>query len=112
MAATPLYLLDTDHVSLLQRGNLAIAAHLQQQDPQQCAVSVITVAEQMQGRLAQIHALRSESDAPLRFRLLQATLLFYREITILPIRRKQPRTSFNCARRSSALARKICASRR
>ena len=84
MAATPLYILDTDHVSLLQRGNIAIAAHLQQTNPQQCVVSVITVAEQVQGRLAQIHAIRSESDAPLRFRLLQATLLFYREITILP----------------------------
>lgn len=49
-----------------------------------CAVSIITVAEQVQGRLAQVRSIQAEQDAPLRFHLLQATLLFYRDITILP----------------------------
>jgi tRNA(fMet)-specific endonuclease VapC len=84
MAHTPLYILDTDHISLLQRGNPAVSAHLRRIDPLHCAVTMITLVEQVQGRLAQIHGIRIETDAPRLFRLLQTTMMFYQGITVLP----------------------------
>jgi tRNA(fMet)-specific endonuclease VapC len=55
-----LYILDTDHVSLLQRGHTPVRAHLEQISIEQRAVTIITVIEQLQGRLAVIHQARSE----------------------------------------------------
>jgi hypothetical protein len=42
-----LYILDTDHVSLLQRGNTPVRAHLEQISIEQRAVTIITVIEQL-----------------------------------------------------------------
>jgi tRNA(fMet)-specific endonuclease VapC len=84
MAHAPLYILDTDHISLLQRGNPAVSGHLRQIDPLRCAVTVIILAEQVQGRLAQLHGIRVETDAPRLFRLLQATMMFYQGLIVLP----------------------------
>jgi len=55
-----LYILDTDHVSLLQRGNTPVRTRLEQISIEQRAVTIITVIEQLQGRLAVIHQARSE----------------------------------------------------
>ena len=84
MSVSPRFVLDTDHVSLLQRGNPAIVTRMQGIEPTDCAVTVITQLEQVQGRLAQIHSIKQEADAPARFRLLQATIAFYRDIIVLP----------------------------
>lgn len=84
MAVTPRFILDTDHISLLQRGASVIAAHLRTVEPAHCAVTAITLAEQVQGRLAQIHASKHESDAPVLFRLLQTTVMFYQAFNVLP----------------------------
>ena len=84
MAVTPLYILDTDHISLLQRGNAEVTAYLQQVILEQCAVTVISLAEQLQGRLSQFHSTRTEADVPHLLRLLQATLAFYQGIPVLP----------------------------
>jgi hypothetical protein len=54
-----LHILDTDHVSLLQRGNIPVRANLEQISIDQRAVTIITVIEQLQGRLAVIHQARS-----------------------------------------------------
>ena len=54
MADSPLYILDTDHISLLQRGSENVRRRLITVAATQRAVTVITVAEQVQGRLAVI----------------------------------------------------------
>lgn len=47
-----LYLLDTDHVSLHERGHPALLDRLASLPPQRLAVSVITLEEMLRGRLA------------------------------------------------------------
>ena len=79
-----LFLLDTDHVSLLQRGNPHVIAHLAQISPEQIAVSVITVAEQFQGRLATIRRAKTEADVVQEYARLCETSAFYRFVHIAP----------------------------
>jgi tRNA(fMet)-specific endonuclease VapC len=55
-------LLDTDHVSLHERGHLPLRARLASFPPEEVAVSVVTVEEMLRGRLA-ILARRSEGEA-------------------------------------------------
>ena len=55
-------LLDTDHVSLHERGHLPLRARLVSVPPEEVAVSVVTVEEMLRGRLA-ILARRSEGEA-------------------------------------------------
>ncbi len=47
-----LYILDTDHLSLLQRGHSGLKYRLEQTNPDEIAITIITVEEQMRGRLA------------------------------------------------------------
>ena len=55
-------LLDTDHVSLHERGHLPLRARLASFAPDEVAVSVVTVEEMLRGRLA-ILARRSDGEA-------------------------------------------------
>lgn len=55
-------LLDTDHVSLHERGHLQLRARLASFLPEEVAVSIVTVEEMLRGRLA-ILARRSEGEA-------------------------------------------------
>lgn len=55
----PLYVLDTDHLSLLQRGHLQVLAHLVGVPVDQPVVTIISADEQLQGRLALIRRARS-----------------------------------------------------
>jgi hypothetical protein len=55
-------LLDTDHVSLHERGHLPLRARLASFPPEEVAVSVVTVEEMLRGRLA-ILARRAEGEA-------------------------------------------------
>ena len=79
-----LYILDTDHVSLLQRGNQHVVARLSALDVNDRAVTIITVSEQIQGRLAVIRRAKIERDASRGFASLQATIAFYQAIQGLP----------------------------
>ncbi len=58
-----IYLLDTDHVSLSQRGHPLVSARIQAVGPAQLAISVITVEEQLRGWLA---AIRNATTAQAR----------------------------------------------
>lgn len=79
-----LYILDTDHISLLQRQNTIVISHLQQVPVEERAVTAVTVAEQCQGRLAAFHRAKSERDASRALALLMQTVQFYRTIQVLP----------------------------
>lgn len=84
MADHQLYLLDTDHISLLQRGNDNVRSRLLQVDVLNRCVTVISLAEQMQGWLAVIRRASSETDATRGFQRLHETLTFYQSVTVLP----------------------------
>jgi tRNA(fMet)-specific endonuclease VapC len=52
-----LWILDTDHLSLLERGNLQIQKKIQQTSSSTVAITIITAEEQIKGRLATINNL-------------------------------------------------------
>ncbi len=79
-----LYLLDTDHSSLYQRGHAAVRAHILHTPPVQLALSVITAEELLRGRLAQIRAAKSEAEQIRACYWLGETLELLKEFTILP----------------------------
>lgn len=49
-----LWVLDTDHLSLLERGNSKIQSRLQQIDTNSLAITIVTAEEKVKGRLAAI----------------------------------------------------------
>jgi tRNA(fMet)-specific endonuclease VapC len=55
-----LYILDTDHLSLFQRRHPQVVAKLQATPLPQRAIIIITVEEQLRGRLSQIRKANSE----------------------------------------------------
>lgn len=72
-----LCVLDTDHLSLLQRGHSQVAAKVLATPPEFLAITIITAEEQLRGRLSQIRKARDEQgriQAYLRFRETLACL--------------------------------------
>ncbi|HEX8999645.1 MAG TPA: type II toxin-antitoxin system VapC family toxin [Blastocatellia bacterium] len=69
-----LYVLDTDHLSLYQRGNPSITSHLTQVPRQQVAMAIITAEELVRGRLAKIRAVRDEAERQLAYQQFRITL--------------------------------------
>lgn len=78
------FVLDTDHVSLLQRGHPQVVAHLARVDLGSRAVTIVTAAEQLQGRLAVIRRSTTESLAASAFARLQEAIDFYLTVKVLP----------------------------
>lgn len=79
-----MYILDTDHISLLQRGHGRVIAKLAQVGLEDRAVTIVTVAEQTQGRLAVVRRAKTERDTARAFEFLQKTIAFYRAISVFP----------------------------
>jgi tRNA(fMet)-specific endonuclease VapC len=79
-----LWILDTDHISLFQRGNSTVISKIQSIARQEIAVTIVSYEEQIRGWLKIVS--RSSSDfAQLTFGYgkLNATLDFYRTKTVL-----------------------------
>ena len=80
-------LLDTDHVSLHERGHLPLRARLVSFPPEAVAVSIVTVAEVLRGRLA-ILARRAEGEVRVHaYTKLLETVLFFSTIPVVPFDR-------------------------
>lgn len=77
-----LYVLDTDHATLHQHDHAQVVARVQACTPDELAITVVTVEEQMRGRLAQIG--RPGGDLTLAYDLLRATADYFCDLTILP----------------------------
>lgn len=65
------YILDTDHLSLLHRGFPGIRDRLNLMSPDQIAITIITAEEQLRGRLAQISKASSIEDRVKKYLWLQ-----------------------------------------
>ncbi len=77
-----LYVLDTDIVTLHQHNHPQVVAKIQACAPDELAVTVVTVEEQMRGRLAQIG--RSGVDLAVAYDQLRATADYFCNLTVLP----------------------------
>jgi tRNA(fMet)-specific endonuclease VapC len=68
-----LWVLDTDHVSLLQRGHPLVVSKIAAVNPDEIAVTVITIVEQMYGRLDVIKRAKSKQELVTAYALLRET---------------------------------------
>jgi len=68
-----LSVLDTDHISLLQRGNPVVISKIAAVNPSEIAVTIITIVEQMYGRLDVIKQAKSKQELVTAYALLQET---------------------------------------
>jgi tRNA(fMet)-specific endonuclease VapC len=67
------WVLDTDHVSLLQRGHPVVVSKVTAINPDEIAVTVITIVEQMYGRLDVIKRAKSQEELVTAYALLRET---------------------------------------
>jgi len=67
------WVLDTDHISLLQRGHPVVVSKVVAVNPSEIAVTVITIVEQMYGRLDVIKRAKSKHELVTAYSLLRET---------------------------------------
>jgi tRNA(fMet)-specific endonuclease VapC len=82
-----LWVLDTDHLSLLERGNFKIRDKLQQLDTNSVSITIVTAEEKMKGRLAAINSLSGIERVDrlaVAYRALQSTIEDLQTLPILP----------------------------
>ena len=78
-----LWILDTDHLSLLQRGYPLVEQRISTIDPDGVAVTIISVEEQLYGRLNQIRRAKSSEALSTAYGLLRDTLVSFKDANIL-----------------------------
>ena len=78
-----MFILDTDHVSLFQRSHPGVSTRVLLTPPRQLAVAVITVEEQLRGRLDGVRRARSDEEIVRAYDNLQATLDYFRTVSII-----------------------------
>jgi tRNA(fMet)-specific endonuclease VapC len=79
-----LYILDTDHLSLLQRNHPAVIARVATFSPEVIATTVVSAMEQVRGRLAQVHRAKTPPEVVRAFARFQEALTFFRTVPLLP----------------------------
>ena len=67
------WVLDTDHISLLPRGHPVVISKVAAVNPSQISVTVITIVEQMYGRLDVIKRAKSKQELVTAYTLFKET---------------------------------------
>ena len=78
-----LRILDTDYLSLLQRGNTLIRQRLNMFNPQDIAITIVTASEQIRGRMNIISRADSSSELVLAYARLEDTLEDINSLNVL-----------------------------
>ena len=89
-----MFILDTDHISMFQRNDPHVSARVLATPHPELATTVITVEEQVRGRLDRIRQARSDEEIVRAYQNLLATFLYFRTITIVGFN-EQAQTRFN-----------------
>jgi tRNA(fMet)-specific endonuclease VapC len=85
-----MYILDTDHLSLIQRNGLEgkrILTRLAAIEESEVAVTVITYEEQVRGRLSVLSRIKTLDEQVLAYQGLQQLAVDYQSIVIVPFSR-------------------------
>ena len=77
------YLIDTDHLTLLERGDAIVASNVTSRTPEEIAISVVTVEESLRGRLALLARATTGLSRVKRYRELHESIDLIRYIQIL-----------------------------
>lgn len=78
-----IWVLDTDHVSLFQRGHPSVVKRVNSISARNLAVTVITLEEQMYGRLNQIKRAKNTDSLTEAYLKLRATVDYFNSIQLL-----------------------------
>lgn len=78
-----LRILDTDHVSLLERNQPLVVQRSRMFLPEEIAITVVTFEEQMQGRLSMINKANSDDKVIAAYSRLQATVEFFKQFNVV-----------------------------
>ena len=79
----PLFILDTDHITLLQRGHPQVATHLSLIDEKALATTIITYEEQLRGRLAVVRQYEGTPQLSVAYIRLREMQQFFCAIRLL-----------------------------
>jgi tRNA(fMet)-specific endonuclease VapC len=77
------WILDTDCLSLLQRGDINLIRRISNTNPKQIFITIITAEEQLRGRLDTIRMVSSGDDLSLPYLRLRDTLEDIRMLNLL-----------------------------
>lgn len=78
-----LWILDTDHISLLQRGNPIVEKRIRSINLRDIAITIVSAEEQLYGRLNQIRRAKSLEALMVGYQALAATLEDFQAANIL-----------------------------
>ena len=78
-----MFVLDTDHATSCQQGNVALEMHLSLLSPGELATTIVTYEEQVTGRLAVIRCAKTLPQRQRAFFWLGRTLDFFCRIPVL-----------------------------
>jgi tRNA(fMet)-specific endonuclease VapC len=78
-----LFILDTDILTLFERGDTFVAARVAEHAPAEIAVSVVTVEEQLSGWYAQLRKAKGPEKLAWAYRRLAAAVRFLSRVQIL-----------------------------
>jgi tRNA(fMet)-specific endonuclease VapC len=78
------WILDTDHYSLIQRGNRQVIDRLEQLDSSQIYITIVTVQEQIKGRFKNIDEAKNSPKLVVSYGWLQTTISDFDRLSILP----------------------------
>lgn len=82
--SAPQYVLDTDTVTYLQAGRAAVMRRLSTVSPDAVFTTVITMREQLRGRLAAVDQAAEGPDLLLPYDRLLATVRYFTHVNVLP----------------------------
>ena len=79
----PLWILDTDCLTLFQMKNIAMLDRIQRTPPEQLATTIVSAEEQLRGRLLFVRRSENQKRLSQAYGYLQGTIGFFQNITVL-----------------------------
>lgn len=77
------FVLDTDMISLLQRGNPVVAAHVGTYDPSEVAATIISVEEQLSGWYTLLRRAKTAKELAPVYERMSETVRFFATLPLL-----------------------------